>query len=785
MTIQQVISILKREKQENLKSRFPCRAIMVRNVEQYRLLISKLKEISDVRIVQSTEIFSSFDVMPSYDNLKAPSYQNEWVILTGVSEYLRMFSKKESTDRRFASLWSYQAPASSTGRIIIPLWGCEAQWFDTTINLNRDPRQQDFYYDCTDADNADPVMDLLVLSGMFEQHIDKLEALQGNFMIGLQEWFEYWEDPSPDNHSFILLTKRCNSITTTSGNISVHVITDILSYIQEKMSGASCLTKNNCSEDMQNILFEYALKGVSLDEALLKVMNVSAFSGVDVMGKWSTLSRGEKKLVALWLKLHSDDTYLCHCFAEIRDVDEIVERIGHDIFNARYSRPEWVEEYQKLASVLAIKPDDKFFNQLDEIPDYEDRLDYLTSSTREERIYLLRMVGHWIRRDPSQVKACNKLRSIYPELFAYLCQDVNEMNNELAAYMERYKAYKLENTLPNDETMYFEGVQTNIYDYRYSVLADNIDEDTMVLWIDALGVEWLPLLKWTIENGCDASIVKTVVVMATLPTETCFNEQWNEMSVSYKKLDKLDKLAHKGVVDEPDYYACIEEQINFITGISEQVNFLLNQHHRVIITGDHGTSRLAARFFHTRDGLSAPKDAKVWSHGRYCELAGVSGVSIPNIQIVKAKDGTQYAVFENYDHFKQSGFAAGVDDENAIYGEVHGGATPEEMLVPVIVLESNKEVQLTASWEKEKVKIAMKKVRLTLNFSKPVNQLSVDVADIVGTVSKNGDGSVWNVVLQGIKPGSYKVRIVADGYILEVPEIIILPALSGGGGDLP
>ena len=63
------------------------------------------------------------------------------------SEYLRLFSKKEQLDRRFASLWSYQAPASSTGRIIIPLWGCEAQWFDSALNLTGDLRQQDFYYD--------------------------------------------------------------------------------------------------------------------------------------------------------------------------------------------------------------------------------------------------------------------------------------------------------------------------------------------------------------------------------------------------------------------------------------------------------------------------------------------------------------------------------------------------------------------------------------------------------------------------------------------------------------
>lgn len=785
MTIRQVVSALQKEKQEGIPSRFPCRAIMVKNVEQYCLLLSELKKISDIRIVQSSEIFSSFDVMPTYDNLQSADYHNQWVILTGVSEYLRLFSKKEAGDRRFASLWAYQAPASSTGRIIIPLWGCEAQWFDTAINLFGDLRQQDFYYDCTDSSEADQQMNLLVLSGVFEQHIGKLEALQGTLKCGLQEWFEYWENPSPDNHSFVLLTKRFNSITTTNGSISVHVVTDIFSFIQENMHGADVLTRDACTTDMQTILFGYSLKGLSLDEAILKALNVSVFCGVDVMGKWSAMSQGNRRLVALWLKLHPDDTYLCHCFAITGNIDDVVECIGHDIFNVRLNKPEWIPEYQKLVNVLDIKPDEKYFEQLNMIPEYENRLEFLTNGTREERIYLLRMVGNWMRKDPAQVKSCSKLQDVYPALFAYLCHDVVEENEELLSYMARYKSYKLENTLPDDEEVFFNGVRTQIYDYRFSVLSDNIDNDTVVLWIDALGIEWFPLLKWTIEIHCDTSIAYEAVGMATLPTETCYNEQWNEMTVPHIKLDKLDKLAHRGVIDEPDYYACIEEQLTFVEDVYKQINSLLEKHHRVIITGDHGTSRLAARFFHAREGITAPKDAKVCSHGRYCVLSGSVPVATPGTQIVKAADGVQYAVFENYGHFKQSGFAAGADDENAIYGEVHGGATPEEMLVPVIVLDSNKETPLTAFWEKEKVKIAMKKVKLKLNFSKAVNSLVVEMAGISGLTVGNQDGLTWTVTLAGIKQGIYHVTVVADGQVVSMPDITVQAALSNDDGDLP
>lgn len=785
MMIQQIISALQKEKQEGIPSRFPCRAIMVKTIEQYCQLLSNLKNINDIRIVHSSEIFSSSDVMPAYDNLKSEEYHNQWVILTGVSEYLRLFSKKEANDRRFASLWTTQVPANSTGRIIIPLWGCKAQWFDKAINLTGDLRQQDFYYDCTDSEEAEQRMNLLVLSGVFEEYIRNFEVLQGILNVGLQEWFDYWEDPSPNNRDFVLLTKRYNSLTTTSGNISIHVIEDMFSFIKEKMPGAEVLKRDSCSMNMQNILFDYSLKGVSLEEAILKSLNISVFSGIDVMGKWNTMSQGTKELVALWLKLHPDNTYLCHCFSLIDDINDIVDCIGHDIFNVRINKPEWVPEYQQLVQALNIKPDDKFFMQLNTIPDYENRLSFLTNRTREERIYLLRMVGNWMRKDPVQIRNCNKLKVVYPTLFAYLCDNDFEMQEDLASYMFRYKSHKLENTLPVDEDGFFNGVQTMVYDYRFSVLSDNINDDTVILWIDALGIEWLSLLRWSIKNNCDASVVHETVAIATLPTETCFNEQWNEMCVPHNKLDKLDKLAHKGVIDDPDYYVCIQEQLAFVENIFKQVNSLFEKYHRVIITGDHGTSRLAARFFHAKEGITAPKAAKVCSHGRYCVLSESMPTATPALQVVKANDGKQYAVFKNYDHFKQSGFAAGADDENAIYGEVHGGATPEEMLVPVLVLDSNKKIHLTAYWKKETVKIAMKKVKLCLRFSKPIKSLVIQMAGISGDTSSNPDGLTWMATLAGVKPGLYHVIVVADGQIIDMPDITVQSALSRGDGDLP
>lgn len=785
MTIKEVVSKLQQEKFDNLPSRFPCRAIMVKTIERYCRLLSELKKISDIRVIKGKEIFSSPDVMPKYANLAADEYRDKWVILTGVSEYLRLFPKKEVAEKSFAGLWHWQATASSLGRIIIPLWGCEAQWFDSANTLNNDERQKDYFFDCVDDEQLEQGMDLLVLSDMFRPYIAEFEVDADKVCGNLQEWFEYWENPSAERRRFVLLTKLAKRITSVSGKINIQVMNDTLSFIQERMIGGQCLTKENCSDDMQSELFSYALNGGSLDDSILKILNMASFDGVDVMGKWNALSLGKKKFVKIWFQIHPDNSYLSHCFAGADSIADIPKIIARGIFAKRLDKPGWVGEFRKLASVMKIAPDSEYFAAVDAIPDFAERLVYVTSNTREERIYLLKMTGQWLREDAEQVRKSAKLKEVFPKLSAYLSQDLEALQGDIGDYMSRYKAHKLANTLPGDEELYFSGADASSFDYRYAVLSEYEDDDTLILWVDALGIEWLPLLYWVIAGNCTGVIKKVAVVQATLPTETCFNEQWKSMPVKSDKLNRLDKLAHNGVIDERDYYACIEEQMDFVEGIGRRVALLLAKYRRVVITGDHGTSRLAARFFHCRDGVDVSPDAVVCSHGRYCKLPQNATLSLPNVEIVKDSLGDRYAVFSNYDHFKQSGFAAGGDDDNAVYGEVHGGATPEEMLVPVIVIEGGKKTQIKASWEKQTVKIAMKKARLTLSFNKQIESLAVKMAGFQADVSKIDVGKNWDIVLRGVKAGTYPVEVIADGRIVPVQEVTLLSPLGGGGGDLP
>lgn len=783
MTIDQVVNELIKERREGITSRFPCRAIMVKNIRDYSALLTGLNRIPDIEMVSSDELFPSADVMPQYEILKDARYQNRWLVLPGVSEYLRLFNKSEAETQRFAKLWSCQAPATSVGRIIIPLWGCEAQWHDKALHLCEDVRQDSFYYDCIDEIAEEQQLNLVVLSGEFEQYVFKLNAQKGQVNVGLREWYEYWSEPSRINDDQILLTKRYRSIQPTTGSISVRVIRDSFSFIKESLIGAHTLTEEECPREAQALLFDSALQGETLDKAILSTLNVGSFTGIDVMSKWYSMEQGKKQLAALWMKLHPDGSYLNHCIQKAPQIDDIPDHILHDIFTLYLSHSDWIAESQALVSSMGMMKDDKFFSELDNVPVYEDRLAFLSGRDKNERIYLLRLVGKWMREDSAQALASQRLGQIYPDLLAYL--DGSGYDEDLRRYLSLYKSHKLENSLPADEQLYFSGIKSDVYDFRYALLSNALTDESVVLWVDALGAEWMPLIMWALQQDRNGAIKEAAVAQATLPTETCFNEQWKQMTAPYKKLDRLDKLAHKGVIDDPDYYTCVEDQIAFVTGLRSKVDELLNDYHRVIITGDHGTSRLAARFFHKRDGMPVPKDSTVCSHGRYCRLAENADVQSPDISIVKDSSGIRYAVFSNYDHFVQPGFAAGADDENAVYGEVHGGATPEEMLVPVIVFDSLKEIPLTASWLSSTVKISAKKVKATLKFSKAVDDLQVRIGSVDGVCSTAEDRRVWTVVFQGVLPKTHSVSVAANGSLVPVEELTVLPALGGGDGDLP
>lgn len=141
---------------------------------------------------------------------------------------------------------------------------------------------------------------------------------------------------------------------------------------------------------------------------------------------------------------------------------------------------------------------------------------------------------------------------------------------------------------------------------------------------------------------------------------------------TYKKDDHLDAKSHiKDKSDGVDPFALTELQFSIIKVLADEIAELLESHERVIVTADHGLSRMAAIHFRQLNATLPPSGAEVKDFGRYCIVPSEHNNANPNCY----KDGNILAMV-THDHFSFSG---------NLSGETHGGMTPEEYLVPVFL----------------------------------------------------------------------------------------------------
>ena len=162
---------------------------------------------------------------------------------------------------------------------------------------------------------------------------------------------------------------------------------------------------------------------------------------------------------------------------------------------------------------------------------------------------------------------------------------------------------------------------------------------------------------------------------AILPTITKINmEKADPDTISEKKFDELDSLSHIKDKSDCNYCSIVAKQYELMDKIAAKIcsAFDVNPDKDIVITADHGMSRMAAKGFHLTQGVNAPSSSSVCNMGRYCEFA--DGVQLPTI--TNTVKGDNVVAFKTHNHFTVSGNAP---------GELHGGAAPEELLVPIIV----------------------------------------------------------------------------------------------------
>lgn len=295
----------------------------------------------------------------------------------------------------------------------------------------------------------------------------------------------------------------------------------------------------------------------------------------------------------------------------------------------------------------------------------------LTDSTRVEREEIIA----WLSKNGM----IPQLDSIYPVLADYLkkyvfkCPELAEL---LTDYFQAYKRQKLSNHL---EPEFLQKVDELALSRKFNRLPtrneimDSVNKsDTFLYWLDALGVEYLSLFEALVQKR--GLSVRVNIARAELPTITAINRDFFDAWEGRKeKNDELDATKHTDAggynFTNNELPIHLAKELDIITALIDKAatELAMRRCKRFLITGDHGASRLAVL---RRKEEKYDTGTSGEHSGRCCRL-------FQPCELPFAAEENGYLVLADYGRFKGS---------RAANVEVHGGASLEEVIVPVIDL---------------------------------------------------------------------------------------------------
>lgn len=464
------------------------------------------------------------------------------------------------------------------------------------------------------------------------------------------------------------------ALDLSQSSIPIEDISDAYSALKLYIDTFYPLKENGTSEQWNRLLVDYEKVQHSLSSVFTKY-DVS-YSDEDYSEKigafeyknwlyFICLKQNVKSISISYLKYVVEHTENFDCFKQ--NILCAICEIKHT--DKRFSK--FYSERKKLVKDFA-ESDIAVFVQKNEI-DPSESIYHFTNNTLCERKAIISWVASYGWND------C--ISEIYPELDAYRQKYVfttKHMPTELTAYFDEYKRQKLENSINPD---FLKLVTSYAKEYAYAKFKPrdaviNAVQDkahTHLHWIDALGVEYLSFI---VESARKRGLsIHVEIARADIPTITSINKRFYDEWTGLKKTkeERLDQIKHKEqggyVYKEGEGAVHLASELRVIADSIQYAATELSLHHckQFVIASDHGASRLPVI---KGQEEKYETDTQGEHSGRCCKAFDVN-----DLEYYVSENG--YIALSDYGRFKGSRKA------NV---EVHGGATLEEIVVPIITL---------------------------------------------------------------------------------------------------
>ena len=495
----------------------------------------------------------------------------------------------------------------------------------------------------------------------------------------LLSYLEKLTDMQRQNHPAV--TALCSFPVDMFRNAvySVTAFEGIYEVLTTKYSDIAGATEKAYGTDVQWSWLASKMSGKSSFSALVcdefgATANLSAHLS-DVWG-----SADKKMQWLLWLSLkYCDhvDSFEMHAYLDFADVD-----ISHPEFERYYTeRKRLLEQLPENLSLIKKYCDKLGRHQKDEVF-------YLTDSSAQEKYEFVRCLSLY-DFTPEEIfratRSMSKSLHLYMQDFVFdavntkLPESDSRFRGDLTTYFRDYKLQKLTNRIFPEFLKRVNAYAQSPRPYnklqpRSSIISHMDKKKVQCFFFDALGVEYLAFIMAKCE---EYGLVSEVAIgRCELPSITAKNKEFLQYFADedWRKIDVLDEIKHHSQVY--DYRKCeyplhLFEELDVIDEQLRMIQSMLVQGmlEKALIVADHGASRLAVRYGHELNSSIELEESGEHS-GRCCPAA-----EDPNLSFVAYEDG--FAVLANYERFK-GGRRANV--------EVHGGASLEEVVVPIITL---------------------------------------------------------------------------------------------------
>jgi len=467
--------------------------------------------------------------------------------------------------------------------------------------------------------------------------------LPGVKLFGLSEYLSFFDNPT-EGEVYFITRRSCK----TKDFPAISSNRDILKIVLPKVEVET-------EEEAKNILKEFQGEN-SIERIVLRVLETWKYTFERVIEKWKELSEERKSVILTYIRRKKKKSKFEKMFE--KGEESFVNSLLDLPLKNPYSSPEELKKRRYFLEKLGIPFPNSFWKKVKEEKNKFLKLMLLTGITEREKEEIIKTLKEFNVEELDE--ALTYVEISFPALARYLKGKVEGVSQNFLEYFYLYRICKLKGKLCKKLLEAKGKLSFADFPTRGQLLEESSCKRQV--WIDGLGCEWLGVLSGFFRERSYEVEVK--VGRANLPTVTEENKP-SETENLVKFFNELDKVGH-----EPgDRIENLLKELKVLEDILEQIEPLIEE--GIVITGDHGFthSSLNTKTF------SLPESAEPERRGRAAKLKG------------KRTEGEHLIVEGDYALLKEHGR---FEKARGSGNEMHGGALPEEVFVPVVFVYKEK-----------------------------------------------------------------------------------------------